>query len=476
MEREQRRAATLTMNADGEAAAATSYNRLLGADPGLAEQTYRRLTEAQHADGLLMPGRLLCNVLRPRFLSRTQRDDLAPVSRVLAGIFERAGTHLLASDRLLDLIGASEEERAAWAVDPGYPGFTLTSRLDSFMVDGRPHFVEYNAESPAGIGYTDALSEVFAALPAMQHWEQEYGPTADRTESDANPAVERFHGRQRLLETLLWAYQAWGGRQAPPQVAIVDWGDVITRRDFELCGEHFRQHGIPVIICDPRAFEYRQGALYHGEQRIDLVYRRVLLHELLAKAAEAHALLQAYCDGAICMVNSPRSKLLHKKAVFALLSDRRLGLSLSEDEQRLVEATIPWTRLLRQGETEYGGRQVDLIPFLLAGQERFVLKPVDEYGGRGVVLGWETSREEWERALEDNVDGDYVVQERVAVPEEDFPAWEDGRLTLIPLLVDTDPLLFRGEMGSVVTRISGSSLLNVSAGSGSTTPTFIASV
>ena len=432
---------------------------MLRAEPELARQTYQALVEANHAGRLLMGDRLLCSVLRPRFITQSGVDELARVSRILADVFERAGDRLLASSGSLDLIGASDEERAIWELDPGYPGFTLTSRLDSFMVGEEPRFVEYNAESPAGIGFCDCLADVFETLPGMRRWESEH-------------EVRRFYGRQALYETLLWAYRAWGGRDTPT-IAVVDWEDVLTRRDFELCAEVFEQRGLRTFITDPRRLDYRAGRLRLGNETITLVYRRVLLHELLDKSSEVGPLLQAYRDGAVCMVNSPRSKLLHKKAVLALLSEGRLGLELTAEEQATIEATIPWTRLVAMGESTHDGVRVELVRFVLAEQPRLVLKPSDDYGGRGVVLGWEVSPGEWERALEVALSQPYVVQERVPVPQAEFPTWDDNHLELAPFLLDTDPLLFRGELGSLLTRISGSALLNVSAGAGSTTPTFM---
>ena len=378
---------------------------------------------------------------------------------MVAAIFERAGDRILASDRLLDLIGATEAERSLWSIDPGYSGFTLSSRLDSFMVGEDARFVEYNAESPAGIGYTDCLSEVFTDLPAMAEW-------------DGRETVQRFHGRRELLETLLWASRQ-RGTGGTPSIAIIDWAHVVTRRDFELCAAYFRDSGVPTVVVDPRRLEYRQGRLWSGDQPITIVYRRVLLHELLAKADECGPLLQAYRDGAFCMVNSPRSKILHKKAVMALLDDPGFGLELSEEERSVLTASIPWTRLLQPGETTYRDRRVELTSFVREERERLVLKPFDDYGGRGVVLGWETDEDEWDRAIEKGLGADYVVQERVPVPEAEFPVWEGGRVELVPLLLDTDPLLFRGRVGSVLTRLSGTALLNVSAGAGSTTTTFV---
>jgi hypothetical protein len=334
------------------------------------------------------------------------------------------------------------------------------------MVGREPRFVEYNAESPAGIGFTDSLSEIFLDLPGMRRW-------------DHTARLDRFHGRRHLFETLLWAFHQWGGA-GMPTIAVIDWENVMTRRDFELCAEYFRDQGAATVICDPRRLEYRGGRLWLGNRAISLVYRRVLLHELLERADEAHGLLQAYRDGAVCMVNSPRSKLLHKKSMFALLTDRQLGLALTEEEEDVINATVPWTRIAAEGPTTYGGRRVDLVQFVLAEQERLVLKPFDDYGGKGVVLGWEVTPEEWRGALEAAVNSRYVVQERVPIPCAEFPFWQgggpsggSGSVAVAPLLLDTDPLLFRGRLGSVLTRISGSALLNVSAGTGSTTPTFV---
>jgi len=441
-----------------EAALAAAYHARLTGDREAGRRTREALVDAHHTHRLMMGDRYLCNVLRPRFISFHGSAEMARISAALAALLERAGHHLLASDVLLACVGASEQERALWSVDPGYSGFTLTSRLDSFMVDDVPRFVEYNAESPAGIGYCDCLSDVFERVPAMDVC-REYGLT-------------RFHARSSLFDTLLAAYREWGGHNTP-SIAIVDWENVITKRDFELCAAYFRERGAATIVTDPRRLEYRRGAVWLGEQRITLVYRRVLLHELLAKEDEARPLLQAYRDGAICVVNSPRSKLLHKKAVFALLSDPSSGLDLSDEERALVEMTVPWTRRLVAGETTFRGAAVDLLRLLVNEQHRFALKPVDDYGGRGVVLGWDTPPEAWEHALENAVGKGYIVQERVDVPRFEFPIWEDDGVAIVPLLVDTDPLLFRGSMGGIVTRVSGSALLNVSAGAGSTTPTFV---
>jgi hypothetical protein len=101
-----------------------------------------------------------------------------------------------------------------------------------------------------------------------------------------------------------------------------------------------------------------------------------------------------------------------------------------------------------------------------------VLKPNDEYGGKGVVLGWTVDRHEWEQTLIGALTTSFVVQEKVAVPREPFPVVLD-RVHFLDLSVDCDPYLFWGRVGGVLTRLSSSALLNVTAGAGSVVPTYL---
>ena len=51
-----------------------------------------------------------------------------------------------------------------------------------------------------------------------------------------------------------------------------------------------------------------------------------------------------------------------------------------------------------------------------------MLKPNDDYGGHGIYIGWNSTAEEWDDAIEIALaDGDYLVQERVRTAKELFP-------------------------------------------------------
>ena len=116
------------------------------------------------------------------------------------------------------------------------------------------------------------------------------------------------------------------------------------------------------------------------------------------------------------------------------------------------------------------------VEFIGERREQLVLKPNDDYGGHGIYIGWNIDEIGWDEAIHNALgNGDYLVQERVPTAREIFPALTaDGRIEFTEQLVDLDPLLFNGKVGSAFTRLSSSELANVSSGGGMV-PTFIIS-
>src|SRR5262249_29976742 len=161
-----------------------------------------------------------------------------------------------------------------------------------------------------------------------------------------------------LLDALLESYRDWGGRASPPLIAIVDWREVPTFSEFELLRDAFTASGVPTIIADPRDLQFERGTLRAGSQAIDLVYRRVLLNDIIARPEECRALIDAYQNRAVCVANSLRCKIPHKKAFFAVLSDERWGHLLSARERGFIREHVPWTALLREGRVRRAGEDI----------------------------------------------------------------------------------------------------------------------
>jgi hypothetical protein len=440
------------------------YHRLL--DEGeLAETSRRMLDEGLESAKLIFGGRRLSPYLRPHFVTETDFERVTRVCETVWSAIQKVKDAAVEDVALLDELGLTEVERDLVRIDPGYRAVSPTARLDSFLIEDDFNFVELNGESPAGIAYADAAYDIFSRLPVMRRFAERYH-------------LRTFEGRPLMLETLLAAYAEYLGRKPErnPTIAIVDLKGLPTQKEFELFKEYFDAAGYPAVICSPDELEFEGGRLRAFGTEIDIVYKRLLVNEYLP-IVEAHpALLEAYRARAVCMVNSFRSKMIHKKALFAVLTDARYDALFDEGERRAISRHVPWTRKMREGKTERGGEQVDLVEFVRANRERLVLKPNDDYGGHGIYIGWSGGQSDWDEAVGVALaDGDYIAQERVRTARETFPALqEDGTVVFAEQLVDLDPLLFNGKVGSAFTRLSSTELANVSSGGGMV-PTFIIS-
>jgi uncharacterized circularly permuted ATP-grasp superfamily protein len=310
------------------------------------------------------------------------------------------------------------------------------------------------------------LSDLFEQLPAMQRFAERY-------------RLAKLPARQHLLGTLLKAWRAFDANRSPT-IAILDWKGLPTHSEFLLFQQYFREHNLQAVICSPDELRYADGRLYadtaDGTAQIDLVYKRVLTSEFLTHYGDdvfEHPLVRAYAAGAICMVNSFRAKLLHKKSIFALLTDDALQSHFSAAERDAIARHVPWTRLVRPGPSTYQGQTIDLLEFARRNQDRLLLKPNDEYGGKGIIIGWETDANAWGQALTEALHSPFVLQERVEIAYEDYPAMVDGTLQIGRRLVDTDPFLFGTAVQGSLCRLATVTLLNVTAGGGSTVPVFV---
>ena len=440
------------------------YHGLL-ADADLAEASRKMLDEGLERAKLIFGGRRLSPYLRPHFVTETDFARIQTVCEIVWSAIQKVKDAAVGNDELLDELGITEIERDLVSIDPGYDAVSPTARLDSFLTEEAYSFVELNGESPAGIAYVDAAYKIFSELPVMQRFAESYN-------------VRPLYGRHFMLEVLLRAYAEYLGHtpERKPLIAIVDLKDLPTQKEFELFQEYFESEGYRSIVCSPQELEFSGGRLRSGEDEIDIVYKRLLVNEYIPIMAEFPALLDAYRAGAICMVNSFRSKLIHKKALFAVLTNERYAALFTAEERAAIRAHVPWTRKVRNETTDHYGEQIDLLEFAANSRDRLVLKPNDDYGGHGIYIGWNTDEIGWDEALRHALsNGDYLLQERVSTARESFPALQpDGTFEFAEQLVDLDPLLFFGKVGSAFTRLSFTELANVSSGGGMV-PTFIIS-
>jgi hypothetical protein len=413
----------------------------------------RDFAASMRARKLTFGDRIHCPFLRPFLLSAGDEARIRHAAETIAAVGERVVRGAMDSPALFAQLGITPDEERLIRIEPGYDTASTASRVDAFLLPDALYFAEYNAESPAGPGYTQRLAELFDSLPVTGRFKQ--------------GRKVRFHRPVGLLlEALLDSYREWGGTASPPTMAIVDWREVPTWTEFEILRDEFTAVGVPTVVCDPRHLEFDGRTLRAEGRKIDLVYRRVLINDIIARPEECAALMRAYETRAVCVANTLRCKIPHKKAFFSVLTDPANSALFSEKEREVIAASVPWTRLLTP----------QLLDTARTRRESLVLKPNDEYGGTGVTLGWEADERAWDAALQSaaqDAPGTWVIQERIRIRREIFPMFDaDGHVTMRDMLVDLAPYLFRGKMAGYLTRLSATGLANVTSGGGQV-PSFV---
>jgi hypothetical protein len=406
-----------------------------------------------HDHDVVFGGETIPFVLMPHFISPGQVRRVRHAVVTLSRVLDRFCDAYPNDENLRRELAVPDAEDELIRIDPGFPRPMRICRLDSFLQGYDIKFLEFNADSPAGIGYTDILYEGLRQSIDLPRVRQEF-------DTAYTPMLPE------LIATLLDAYRHFRATRTDlpetPCLGVVDAEGAPGVPEFRITCEAAKDAGIETVIGTLDETTYDGTHLRIKDQIVHLVYRRALLEDL-----SAPDLAEAARDGRVCLVNPFRARVANNKKLLALFEDPRFAHLLDGDDLEVVRDTIPWTRVLREERTNYGNWTIDLLPFVADNRERLVLKPAADYGGHGVSLGIETDADTWESIISEHARaGDFIVQEYVPVPEEMFPTVEGGNVQMRLKRFNINPFGIGGRYAGSITRISDRAVINVSAGGG----------
>ncbi len=201
-----------------------------------------------------------------------------------------------------------------------------------------------------------------------------------------------------------------------------------------------------------------------GRHRVDVVYLRIedqLAHRMGAnRSALGPQLLRAMAAGTVTLANAPGNGIADDKAIYAYVP-------------KFIEYYLGELPLLEQIPT-YHCAEPEQQSLVLERLEQLVVKPVDGYGGLGVVIGPRATDKELAvaRAFIAQQPSRWIAQETVALSTHPtfVAGWNGG--TLRPQHVDLRVFVYNGAEPVVVpaalTRVAppGSLVVNSSRGGG----------
>lgn len=405
------------------------FHRLLESDAykdmAWAEELQKRMKQ----EHLLLGTRPATPVLRPHFITKRQYENMVKAAESLYSALHRVQELALGNQQLMSRMQLLPAEKMLAAIDPGYPFLSVTELLDTSLHNGSLRFTDYNAETPAGVAYAEALSNLFYDAPPVKEFRKKYSLT-------------KLGGGKFLLQSLLKAYKEFGSKNKKPNIAILEFRQPFQKEaapENLAVAEMFRREGCNAEVVAPEHLEYKNGVLRKGDFAIELMYRKMKVHEFLVRFDLGHPLVRAYRDKSVCIVNSFRAELAQKKAIFDLLTDETITEGFPTAERKAIREFVPWTRVVRPVQTSLRGESIDLLEYIRQNRDSLVLKPNDDASETPVYYGPRMDDGAWDRALKLAIRNPYVVQEVTESATQQFPILQYGSMQMKELNVDVHP-------------------------------------
>jgi len=394
--------------------------------------------------------------LKPVFMSQDEQDAICNITGHIMNILDKVTRLYFTRPELREYFYIGEKAKEIIDVEHRYGRNVMISRPDAFLVNESLRFVEFNCDSPAGIGLCDTTEAIFKETFIFDKLAENY----------------TFNSKKRsdyLIDALLEAYKEYGGKKEKPNIAIVDWHGIRTTNEFQILQAFFKEKGYDTTIADPRKLKLVNGHLESNGFPIDLIYRRVIFKELIEKLDEVGDFIKADRDGKVCVVNPLRSRLASNKAILAIMTNQKEFRDIfSEDENQIIKRHIPWTRRVIDMQTYYEGNPVFLKKHIVSHKDSLVLKPGDSYGGKDVMIGCETDEATWVnlvgRILRNKED--WVVQRYVEISQMTVPIVSGDAVYMVDKKYNLNPFVLAHRYAGSVARLSDQSVINVSAGGG----------
>ena len=281
-------------------------------------------------------------------------------------------------------------------VDRGYDSYLPMCRLDIFLNedDLSFKFCEFNSDGTSSMNEDRELNIALTYTSLYDKIKEDYKPDS----------FELFDSWVKEFTTI---YSTYKKKVDKPHIGIVDFLEKgSSMEEFNHFKKSFEKAGYTCEVCEIRDLKYQDKALYSPSgKKLNAIYRRAVTSDIMANFDEVKDLIDAVKDENICLVGSFCTQVIHNKIVFKILHDTETLNLLTEEERQFISRHVPYTSRLTKSECN--------IEEVLNNKDKWIIKPEDFYGAKGVYAGITHDHNEWTKLVNENIDNHYLLQEFV---------------------------------------------------------------
>ena len=397
---------------------------------------YYQMVEKLKTSEAIYHGEVVPTLYMPRFFPDDHVDCLREIVNMSSAIFRKVIDRYVADGQYRKVFGFSPELEELIMLEPVIPEVFPMARFDFFFEDcDNFKFVELNTDGSSAMVEDKELVRLFKDTMAYRDFGKQYDLKSFDLVGQWVDAIIDIYQEQYLDEL--------------PTVAIVDYFQQ-ENLEFIRFQKEFEKAGMPTFIAQPNELEYRDdGYLYYDDQKIDVVYRRLVTADLMKHYDELPQLIEALKHGKTMWVGPIRTQVIHNKVLFAVLHRQEFWPMFSQDEVRFIKKAIPYTiELTEQNRDEQRFKDKD----------KWILKPIDSYASLGVVAGRMVSRDTWEDELKNSDRGRTIMQSYSDMGHANMINFDDDEVTRYGQVIGV--FVYRAQFAGLYTRVGQQAIVS----------------
>ncbi|QVK19089.1 glutathionylspermidine synthase family protein [Mycoplasmatota bacterium] len=403
------------------------------------ETDYQKMiNQATHLN-LLYKGEPIPFLYHPMFFTEKDIKQFKNITKTLMSIGNKVIKEYIDSPSYRLKFGFPPLLEELILKDHGYDINIPIGRFDLFYNGDEFKFCELNTDGSSAMNEDNTLAKILLESKVLKKMKDTY-------------QIDYLDCINTWVDESIKLYHEYSLSDEKPTVAIVDFKESATTYEFIEFKKAYENKGYNTLICDARDLEYINGKLFYESQQIDLIYRRIVTKELIDRSHEIEDFIKAYKDQAVCVIGPLKSQILHNKIIFKILHDEDTLELLSTDEKQFVKKHIPITKRFVGG--------YDVYEEVLENKDKYIIKPCDLYGSRGVYVGLDFSRKQWEGKLKKCFNNDYLYQEYFHPFERNFIEFENHKIKVSPFKCITGLFVYNEKFAGLYTRIGKNHIIS----------------
>lgn len=339
-------------------------------------------------------GETIYSLFMPKIFPQNLVDTLNDTVKTMYSILTKVIKEYLINEEYRKLFGFDKRLEELILIDRGYESVLPICRLDIFLneEDLSFKFCEFNADGTSSMNEDRELNIALTHTTAYQKLTDEY-------------ELATFELFDSWIHEFMQIYATYKNKVEKPHIGIVDFLEKgSSLEEFNQFRKSFEKAGFTCEVCEIRELRYNDHVLYSPTgKKLDAIYRRAVTSDIMENLNDVSHFIQAVEEKNICLIGSFCTQIIHNKILFKLLYDKRTQCFLSDHEKQFIKSHIPYTVRLSGNECD--------IEEIIKNKDKWIIKPEDSYGARGVYAGINHDSTEWNKVVHNNEDNHYLVQE-----------------------------------------------------------------